>query len=55
MSAWPVGRLAAMQAAEHNIDQRLDDLRRAYHGRRQTAITSEMLDIVAGAEAIGVA
>jgi len=47
-------RLAAMQAAEHNIDERLDGLRRAYHGRRQTAITTEMLDIVAGAEAVGV-
>ena len=48
-------RLAAMQAAEHNIDERLDGLRRAYHGRRQTAITTEMLDIVAGAEAADVA
>jgi F-type H+-transporting ATPase subunit gamma len=48
-------RLAAMQAAEHNIDERLDGLRRAYHGRRQTAITTEMLDIVAGAEAVGTA
>lgn len=47
-------RLAAMQAAEHNIDERLEDLRRDYHGRRQTAITTEMLDIVAGAEAAGV-
>lgn len=47
-------RLAAMQAAERNIDERLDGLRRAYHGRRQTAITTEMLDIVAGAEAVGV-
>jgi F-type H+-transporting ATPase subunit gamma len=44
-------RLLAMQAAERNIDERLDELRGAYHTRRQTAITTEVLDIVAGAEA----
>jgi F-type H+-transporting ATPase subunit gamma len=44
-------RLLAMQAAERNIDERLDELRGAYHTRRQTEITSEVLDIVAGAEA----
>jgi F-type H+-transporting ATPase subunit gamma len=44
-------RLLAMQAAERNIDERLDELRGAYHTRRQTAITTEVLDIVAGADA----
>jgi F-type H+-transporting ATPase subunit gamma len=44
-------RLLAMQAAERNIDDRLDELRGAYHTRRQTEITSEVLDIVAGADA----
>jgi F-type H+-transporting ATPase subunit gamma len=44
-------RLLAMQAAERNIDDRLEQLRGAYHTRRQTAITTEVLDIVAGAEA----
>jgi F-type H+-transporting ATPase subunit gamma len=44
-------RLLAMQAAERNIDERLEDLRGAYHTRRQTTITTEVLDIVSGAEA----
>jgi F-type H+-transporting ATPase subunit gamma len=44
-------RLLAMQAAERNIDERLEELRGAYHTRRQTAITTEVLDIVSGAEA----
>jgi F-type H+-transporting ATPase subunit gamma len=45
-------RLLAMQAAERNIDDRLDELRGAYHTRRQTVITTEVLDIVSGAEAV---
>jgi F-type H+-transporting ATPase subunit gamma len=45
-------RLLAMQAAERNIDERLEELRGAYHTRRQTAITTEVLDIVSGAEAV---
>lgn len=45
-------RLLAMQAAERNIDDRLEQLRGAYHTRRQTAITTEVLDIVSGAEAL---
>jgi F-type H+-transporting ATPase subunit gamma len=44
-------RLLAMQAAERNIDDRLEELRGAYHSRRQTAITTEVLDVVSGAEA----
>jgi F-type H+-transporting ATPase subunit gamma len=44
-------RLLAMQAAERNIDERLEELRGAYHTRRQTTITTEVLDIVSGAEA----
>jgi F-type H+-transporting ATPase subunit gamma len=44
-------RLVAMQAAERNIDDRLEELKVAYHTRRQTAITTEVLDIVSGAEA----
>jgi F-type H+-transporting ATPase subunit gamma len=46
-----LSRLLAMQAAERNIDERLEELRGAYHTRRQTAITTEVLDIVSGAEA----
>lgn len=46
-------RLQAMQAAERNIDEKLQDLHSAYHRRRQDAITSELLDIVSGYEALG--
>jgi len=45
-------RLAAMQAAEKNIDERLDELTMEYHRVRQSAITSELLDIMAGFEAL---
>jgi F-type H+-transporting ATPase subunit gamma len=45
-------RLLAMQAAERNIDERLEQLRGAYHARRQVTITTEVLDIVSGAEAL---
>jgi F-type H+-transporting ATPase subunit gamma len=46
-------RLLAMQAAERSIEERLDALRASYHHLRQTAITTELLDVVAGAEAVG--
>ena len=45
-------RLAAMQVAEKNIDERLQALRVAYQQQRQDTITDELLDIVAGFEAI---
>jgi len=45
-------RLAAMQVAQDNAEERLDDLQRRFHRRRQSAITEELLDIAAGAEAV---
>jgi len=45
-------RLSSMQAAEKNIDERLDELSDLFHRRRQASITSELLDIVAGFEAL---
>lgn len=45
-------RLAAMQAAESNIDERLDTLTSDYHRQRQQAITEELLDIVSGFEVL---
>ena len=45
-------RLAAMQMAEKNIDERLQALKVAYQQQRQDAITEELLDIVAGFEAL---
>jgi F-type H+-transporting ATPase subunit gamma len=46
-------RLMTMQAAEKNIEERLDELNAVFHGQRQDSITSELLDIVSGVEAIG--
>ena len=45
-------RLAAMQAAERNIDEHLDEMNGAYRHRRQALITEELLDVVAGFEAL---
>jgi len=45
-------RLAAMQAAERNIDERLGELRALHRRVRQTAITSELMDVVSGFEAL---
>lgn len=45
-------RLASMQGAEKNIGERLAELNNQYHQRRQMAITEELLDIVAGFEAL---
>ena len=44
-------RLKAMQAAEKNLDERLEDITGRYRRERQAAITSELLDVVAGFEA----
>ena len=45
-------RLAAMQTAEKNIEDRLQELHAQYHRQRQMTITEELLDIVAGFEAM---
>jgi F-type H+-transporting ATPase subunit gamma len=45
-------RMQSMQAAESNIEDRLEDLRNSFRQTRQTSITSELLDIVSGFEAI---
>lgn len=45
-------RLAAMHGAEGNLEERLADLNHAYRRERQNAITSELLDVVAGFEAL---
>lgn len=45
-------RIAAMQAAEKNIEERLDTLRTRFNQQRQTAITEELLDVVSGFEAL---
>jgi len=45
-------RLSSMQAAEKNIEERLDGLNADYRQQRQNAITGELLDIVGGFEAL---
>ena len=45
-------RLAAMQMAEKNITELLGQLSTQLHQQRQTTITEELLDIVAGFEAL---
>jgi F-type H+-transporting ATPase subunit gamma len=45
-------RLAAMQAALRNIEEHLEEMTADYRRKRQDAITSELLDIVAGYETL---
>jgi F-type H+-transporting ATPase subunit gamma len=53
LAAENASRLRSMQAAERNIEERLDELRGRYHRARQSAITAELLDIVVGSESLG--
>ncbi|MCO6475985.1 MAG: F0F1 ATP synthase subunit gamma [Phaeodactylibacter sp.] len=52
LAAENTSRLAAMQRAEKNIDEMLDELQQDYHRRRQSAIDEELFDIIAGFEAL---
>ena len=45
-------RLAAMQRAEKNIDELLEDLNQTFHRLRQSSIDSELFDVVSGFEAM---
>lgn len=45
-------RFAAMEAAHRNVANKLDELRREAHRVRQDEITTELLDVVTGAEAL---
>lgn len=45
-------RLAAMQGAQKNIEELMDDLESQYNQLRQMSITEELLDIVSGFEAL---
>ncbi len=45
-------RLQAMQAAQKNIDERLDDLRATHNRLRQSSTTGELLDITTGYQAV---
>jgi F-type H+-transporting ATPase subunit gamma len=52
LAAENTSRLAAMQAAEKNINERLEELKTGYQHERQAAITEELLDIVSGFKAV---
>jgi F-type H+-transporting ATPase subunit gamma len=45
-------RLRVMENADHNIADKLAEMRRLENALRQEAITSELIDVVTGAEAI---
>jgi F-type H+-transporting ATPase subunit gamma len=53
MAAESAGRLSAMQAAERNIEERLEEFQSSFRRMRQSAITSELLDVMSGFEALG--
>ena len=45
-------RLAAMQRAEKNIDELLEDLNQTFHRQRQSGIDEELFDVISGFEAL---
>jgi F-type H+-transporting ATPase subunit gamma len=45
-------RLASMQKAEKNIEERLNELHIQYNNTRQSSITMELMDVVTGFEAL---
>jgi F-type H+-transporting ATPase subunit gamma len=45
-------RLASMQVAERNIEDRLKELTSEFHQSHQAAVTSELLDIVSASETL---
>ncbi len=51
LAAENAARLATMQRAEKNIEELQEELAARYHSLRQTVITEELFDIVAGFEA----
>ncbi|MFE8072545.1 F0F1 ATP synthase subunit gamma [Marinobacteraceae bacterium S3BR75-40.1] len=52
MASENASRLAAMQRAENNINERLDELNHDYHRLRQSLIDEELFDVVSGFEAL---
>lgn len=53
LAAENASRLAAMQRAEKNIGEMLEELHQTFHRERQNAIDEELFDIIAGFEALG--
>jgi F-type H+-transporting ATPase subunit gamma len=46
-------RLAAMQRADKNIDEMLEELNGSFHRLRQSGIDEELFDVISGFEALG--
>ena len=46
-------RFSSMEAAHENVSKKLEDLRQTANRARQNEITTELLDVVTGAEALG--
>ena len=46
------GRLAAMQRANKNIDELMDDLKGTFFRLRQSSIDEELFDVISGFEAL---
>ncbi len=55
LAAENASRLAAMQAAESSIEERLDALWQTFYRQRQSSITQELLEVVSGFEQAGAA
>jgi F-type H+-transporting ATPase subunit gamma len=47
-------RLAAMQRADKNIDELLENLNGTFHRVRQSGIDEELFDVISGFEALSV-
>ena len=54
LSSENASRLAAMQRADKNIDELLEDLNSKFHRLRQGGIDEELFDVISGYEALGV-
>jgi F-type H+-transporting ATPase subunit gamma len=52
LAAENASRLAAMQRAEKNIDERLGGLNQAFRRLRQTSIDEELFDVLSGYESL---
>jgi F-type H+-transporting ATPase subunit gamma len=52
MASENAARFAAMEAAHDNVSKKLDQLRQTAREARQSEITSELIDLVTGAEAL---
>jgi len=52
LSSENASRLAAMQRADKNIDELLEDLTGKFHRLRQSGIDEELFDVISGFEAL---